>query len=282
MPTFGVHAFTWKGTWTNENAPDTIRLTAEAGFDLLEIPLLHPKEFDAAMVKRELTKHKIRGVGSLALPKDTHLPFYPDRALSFLKLAVDKTAEMGGDALSGCLYCNLGTLTGKPPTKEERDTVCNVLGEVDRYSQQRGVRLGIEPVNRYETYLYNIGTDVADLLKAINTNNMFIHFDTYHMNIEEHTFSAPIKQAGALCGYIHLSESDRGIPGQGNVNWDDTFAGLKAINYKGPLVLEGFADINPDLIGATCLWRPGTFSSNTLATEGLAFIRQKAEKFGLQ
>jgi D-psicose/D-tagatose/L-ribulose 3-epimerase len=281
MPTFGVHAFVWNGDWNNDIAPETIRQSAEAGFDLLEIPLLRPAELDTTKIKKLLQDYDIRPATSLALPEDKHLPFFPDEALHFLKLAVDTSEAIGSDTLAGCLYCHLGTLTGQPPTETERETCVNVLGEVAHYAKQRGIQLGIEPVNRYESYLYNVGSDVVDLIEAIGTGNMFVHFDTYHVNIEEHGFSQPIAQADQLCGYVHMSESDRGMLGEGNVDWDDVFKGLKIIEYTGPLVIEAFAAINPDLIAATCLWRPGSYSADDLATRGLEFLHRKAEAVSL-
>jgi D-psicose/D-tagatose/L-ribulose 3-epimerase len=282
VTTFGIHAFTWNGVWDNDVAEQIIRDTAEAGFGLLEIPLLRPAEFDAPKIKGLLTKYKLHGVASLGLPREAHLPSHPDQARSFLKLALEKVEGMGGDILSGCLYGTLGYLTGKAPTAEERQKCVDVLGEIARDARVRGIRIGIEPVNRYETYLYNIGDDVAGLINTIGADNMFIHWDTYHMNIEENGFSAPIKRTGKLAGYIHMSESDRGIVGQGNVDWDEVYTGLKAINYTGPLVLESFAAINPDLAGATALWRRGNWTGKELATKGLAFLREKATAFGLQ
>ena len=209
------------------------------------------------------------------------MPFNPKGALEFLKKAVDRVADFGGKSLYGCTYCNLGTLTGAPPTPEEKKTVADTLGQLHAYAKMRRVQIGIEPVNRYETYLCNTGADATEFIRAIGADDIIIHFDTYHMNIEEEGYSAPLKAAGRLCGYIHLSESNRGLPGEGTVNWDDVFAGLKAINYTGPLVLEAFAAINPDLIGATCLWHPAKYKPEELATRGLEFLKQRAAKTGL-
>jgi len=281
MATFGVHSFVWNGDWNNAIVPETIRQAEKAGFDLLEIPLLRPAELDTARIKKLLKDHHLQAACSLALPKDKHMPFYPQQSLEFLKLAVDVTAALDVTRLCGCLYCNLGTLTGKPPTKAELDTCANVLGEVANYARGKGVRLGVEPVNRYETYVLNSTEDTVKLIDAIGAEDMFVHLDTYHMNIEEHGYSGPIKQGGKRIGYIHLSESDRGIPGKGNVDWDDVFAGLKAINFQGPLVMEAFAAINPDLTAATCLWRPRTYTAWELATQGLALLRAKAQVVGL-
>src|SRR5271165_316944 len=281
MPRYGIHAFTLEGDWNNQIAPKIITQAAELGFDFLEIPILKPDEFDPAIVAKALRENKIEGVASLCLPKDAHLPFNPSGALTFLKKAVDRVTGFGGKQLLGCIYCNLGTLTKAPPTEEEYKKVADVLGELHRYARQQGVQLGVEPVNRYETYLYNTGEQAAKLFDAMGVDDMIIHFDTYHMNIEEESFSSALKNAGKLAGYIHMSESHRGLPGEGTVDWDDVFSGLKEVNYTGPLVLEAFAAINPDLIGATCLWRPSKYKPVELATRGLKFLQQYAAKYEL-
>ncbi|MBV8278900.1 MAG: sugar phosphate isomerase/epimerase [Verrucomicrobia bacterium] len=281
MPKYGIHAFTLEGFWNNDLAPKVIAQAAELGFDLLEIPLLKPSEFDSDLVAKALSQNGIQAVASLCLPPDAHLPFNPSGALHFLKAAVDKVADFGGKQLLGCLYCNLATLTRQPPTDEEKKKVAEVLGELRQYATPKGVSLGIEPVNRYETYLCNTGSDAIEYFKAIGADDMIIHFDTYHMNIEEDGFSSALTNAGKYAGYIHMSESHRGLPGEGTVDWDDVFQGLHDIDYRGPLVLEAFAAINPDLIGATCLWRKSRYQGHELATKGLEFLKAKAAKYGL-
>jgi D-psicose/D-tagatose/L-ribulose 3-epimerase len=179
MPKYGIHAFTLEGFWNNDLAPKVIAQAAELGFDLLEIPLLKPSEFDSALVAKALSQNNIQAVASLCLPPGAHLPFNPAGALQFLKQAVDKVADFGGKQLLGCLYCNLGTLTRQPPTADEKKKVAEVLGELRQYAAPKGVSLGIEPVNRYETYLCNTGSDAIDYFNAIGGDDMIIHFDTY-------------------------------------------------------------------------------------------------------
>jgi D-psicose/D-tagatose/L-ribulose 3-epimerase len=84
-----------------------------------------------------------------------------------------------------------------------------------------------------------------------------------------------------VLGYIHISESHRGLVGTGTINWDEAFRGLAAARFSGPLVLESFTAINPDLMAATKLWRPPNQSSEVLAGEGLKFMRAFAEKYHL-
>lgn len=281
MPTIAAHAFIWIGEWNEQTGLEAIRGAAEAGVDLLEIPLLRPDEFDAALTKRQLADHGIAGACSLVLPPHAHLPAYPREAQAFLTGALDKVEALDATYLGGVLYANLGTLTRQPPTSEERATCAEVLGVVAADAARRGITLGIEPVNRYETYLYNTTSDTLALLDAIGADNVGLHLDTYHMNIEEQGFRTPIEQAGARLNYIHLSESDRGLVGKGNVRWDDIFAGLAAIDYRGPLTLESFAAVNPDLIGATCMWRAPAYTGEQLAREGVAFLRAKAAEYHL-
>ena len=183
--------------------------------------------------------------------------------------------------LTGCLYTNIGTLTGAPPTPAEHDLVVEVVARVARYAGERGIALGLEPVNRYETHLLNLAADGVALLDAIGEPDVFLHLDTYHMNIEEKGFYDPIVATGNRLGYIHLSESDRGTPGTGNVHWPDVFRGLAAIGYDGRLVMESFAAVNDDIAGATAMWRNVVGDPEALVRDGLAFLRTQAREHGL-
>src|SRR5918995_1073509 len=110
-------------------------------------------------------------------------------------------------------------------TREGAERVISGAAEV-------GVELGVEAINRYETYLVNLASQAGELLDRIDEPNVFVHLDTYHMNIEEKGFHEPIVSLGSRLGYIHLSESDRGTPGTANVHWDEVFRGLKDIDYR--------------------------------------------------
>ena len=281
MPQFGAHAFIWAGEWTPEGAEKVVRGASEAGLDFVEIPLLHPESMDVSGTRELLDRYAIGCTCSLGLPRSAHLPFAPDEAERFLQAAVDVAASLGSDALTGAIYTHLGTLTRKPPTEEELATVARVIKSVARYAAERDVSLGIEAINRYETYLVNLASQAGEMLSRINEANVFVHLDTYHMNIEEKGFYEPIVAAGDRMRYIHLSESDRGTPGTGNVHWDDVFRGLKAIEYDGRLVMESFAAVNEDIIGATALWRDVVGDPRALINDGLTFLRDKTAEHGL-
>jgi D-psicose/D-tagatose/L-ribulose 3-epimerase len=281
MPQFGAHAFIWAGEWTPAGAEKVIRGAADAGLDFVEIPLLHPETMDVSGTRDLLDRYGIGCTCSLGLPRAAHLPFAPERAEAFLKGAVDVTASLGAPALSGAIYTHLGTLTGKPPGEDELAAVERVLKSVARYAAGRDVSLGVEAINRYETYLINLTSQADAMVGRIDEPNVFVHLDTYHMNIEEKGFYDPIVATGERMQYIHLSESDRGTPGTGNVHWDDVFRGLEAIDYDGYLVMESFAAINEDIIGATALWRDVVGDPEALVRDGLTFLRKKAAEHNL-
>jgi D-psicose/D-tagatose/L-ribulose 3-epimerase len=204
------------------------------------------------------------------------MPFNPRGALCFLTRAIELTAELGSDTLTGALYTHLGTLTRHPPTEDELSICSATLKEAARIAQQHGVSLGIEAINRYETYLNNTAQQVAQMVDGIDEPNVFAHVDTYHMNIEEKGFQRPIEHLGQRLRYVHLSESDRGTPGTGNVDWDAVFAGLRNIGFRGHLAMESFVAVNEAIIGATAIWRKVAEDPDVLVRDGFAFLRHEA------
>jgi D-psicose/D-tagatose/L-ribulose 3-epimerase len=281
MVKFGAHSFLWIDEWTTEKGNYAIKATGRLGFDLVEMPLLKPQEFDAAAHKKALAETGIEGTTTLALPAEVHLPFAPQKAKQFLFNALEKVEAVGSTYLGGCIAYSLGVFTNQPPTDAERQLVIDVIGEVAVEAKKRGITLGFEAVNRYESYLYNTLADVRTTIKAIGMDNIVLHPDTYHMNIEEAGFYQPFVDCADVLGYIHISESHRGLVGTGTINWDEAFRGLAAARFNGPLVLESFTAINPDLMAATKLWRLPNQDSEMLAGEGLKFTRAFAEKYSL-
>jgi D-psicose/D-tagatose/L-ribulose 3-epimerase len=278
---FGAHAFLWIADWTAESGKEAIFAAADAGFDFIEIPLLRPERFDPARHRRELAEAGIGATASTVLPPHAHMAHRPEEARRFLMSALQRLEELGETTLCGCIAYALGVFTGRPPTEEERRIVTDVLGEVAEEAGRRGINLGFEVCNRYETYMYNTLASGTEALLAIGRENVFLHGDTYHMNIEEEGYYEPLVAAGKRLRYMHMSESHRGLVGSGTVDWEQVFEGLGAARYQGPLVLESFAAINEDLQGATKLWRPPGQPPEVLAREGLAFLRDHAARAGL-
>lgn len=281
MPRFGAHSFIWVSEWTKEGAERVVPAAAEAGLDFIEISLLRPESIDIASTVKLLEQYSVTALCSVALPKGAHMPVAPEKADEFLRNAVDVASGLGSPILTGAPHANLGTLTGKPPTEQELTTISETLKSVAQYAAERDMSLGIEVINRYETYLINAAHQAADMLERIDEPNTFVHLDTYHMNIEEKGFYDPIIALGSKLQYVHLSESDRTVPGTGNVHWDEVSRALSDVDFDGWLAMESFVDINEDLMAATALWRPAVEDSDTLVRDGLKFLRTKGTEYQL-
>jgi D-psicose/D-tagatose/L-ribulose 3-epimerase len=239
-------------------------------------------EFDAVTVKKQLADHNLAAVCSLNLPPTAHIPFHPQEATRLMKAALDKTAQLDVSFLGGVLHSGIGVFSGQPRTPEEENTVCEVWADVADYAAQLGITIGIEPINRYESYVCTSADDVLGLLKRINKPNLGLHLDTFHMNIEESNFYDPVVAAGSSLRHVHMTESDRGMLGEGNVHWDDLFRALKAIDYNGNLVLENFTAAVPGMASAVSLWRPARYDTDELAKGSLEFMRRKVDEFNQQ
>jgi D-psicose/D-tagatose/L-ribulose 3-epimerase len=101
------------------------------------------------------------------------------------------------------------------------------------------------------------------------------------MNIEEKGYYAPIAAAGDRLMHVHTSENDRGTPGTGLVRWDEVFQALRDIKYDGFITIESFVTSVPAVAASTCVWRSLAPDGDTLAREGLAFLKEMAEKYKL-
>ena len=279
MPIFGTTILSFIPGWSAEGGRIAIEKTAAYGFDMLEIILPSSLDFDPKATKKQLDHYGIAGRCTLNLPTDCHLPFYPEKATAIMKAAIDKVADMEGDFLGGVLHSAIAQFTGQPCTKEERLIVRQVFTEVSGYARERNITIAPEPINRYESYVFTAAGEVLEMIDSIGASNIGLHLDTFHMNIEERNFYDPIISAGSRLKHLHITESDRGMLGEGNVHWDDLFRGLAEINYQGPLVLENFSSEIRELVGPTSLWRPSKYNSEDLAKGSLAFMRKMVEKW---
>ena len=262
----------WTMNWDRAGAEKAVAAAAKYKMDFIEIALLNAPAVDTAHSRALLEKHNLKAVCSLGLPEHAWASRHPDKAIEHLKFAIDKTAEMGGLALSGVTYSGIGERTGLPPTQGEYDNVSKALTAAAKHAKSRGILLGIEPVNRYENHLLNTGWQAVEMIERVGAENMFIHLDTYHMNIEEKGAGNGILDARKYIKYIHLSESDRGTPGCGTCDWDEVFATLAAIGFKGSLAMESFINMPPEIAYGLSVWRPVAKDEAEVMGNGLPFL----------
>lgn len=277
---FGSHASTWVSEWTVPAARQFLPSAVEAGIQVVEIPLLRPDEFDAEGSRRLAEEFGVTLTCSLGLPKQFALGKDPEGAARFLQTAVEKTHAAGASCLTGVTFGSIGSVSGSPPTESERDAAAALLSRTAKKARDLGMSIGVEACNRYETHLVNRGEDAVDLIERAAEPNLFAHLDTYHMNIEEAGLADAIVRAAPWLGYLHLSESHRGVPGTGTVSWDEVFRALAQIKFHGFLVMESFPFVHPDIARDLAIWRPVADNPADIVNRGVPFLRQCAARNG--
>jgi D-psicose/D-tagatose/L-ribulose 3-epimerase len=281
MEGFGVHTSMWTMNWDRVGAETAIAGAVHYKMDFIEIALLNAPAVDGKHTRDLLEKNKLRAVCSLGLPEHAWASVRPDAAIEHLKVAIEKTAEMNAEALSGVIVGGIGERTGVPPTQGEYDNIAKVLDTAAKHARKYGIQLGVEAVNRYENHLINSAQQAVDMVERVGADNIFVHLDTYHMNIEEKGAANGILIARDHLKYIHLSESDRGTPGYGNIPWDVIYAALAAIGFKGGLAMESFINMPAEVAYGLAVWRPVARDMEEVMDKGLPFLRNKAEQYGL-
>jgi D-psicose/D-tagatose/L-ribulose 3-epimerase len=198
-----------------------------------------------------------------------------------MRPAFTVTRAVGSAALSGVTYGTIGRTTGRAATEKEIGGMCRFLEAAAKAAKAHGLRLGIEPCNRYETHLMNRGIDAARVIERVGADNIFIHLDTYHMHIEEASFDAGFRAAAPYLGYVHVSEANRGVPGRGMIGWLAAMKAMADIGYTGTLTLESMNHVDADISGSLAVWRPVAENPDDVIDAGLPFLRQAAKQAGM-
>lgn len=273
----GIHALVWAGGWTPEEAELAISSTARAGFDLIEIPALDPSRIDVASTRTMLERHGLQAGVSLGLAPDTDINSEDvamvDRGREVLMRALEVSSGVGSTYLGGVIFGAMTKYSG-PTTERSRANSVSVIKELAQEAKGSGTTIGLEFVNRYESNLLNTAQQTLDYLDLVGEDNVVVHADVYHMNIEESDFRTPILACGDRLGYVHVGESHRGYLGTGSINFPEFFGALKEVGYAGPITFESFSSavVDPLLSNTLAIWRNLWSDSDDLAAQAHAFI----------
>ena len=276
---FGLNLLVYTAAFSRDKL-DLVQKVADMGYDGVEIPFNDLDILDPEATGRAREKAGIGLTACAVLLPGTSITS-PDASerkagIECLKRMVDITGEMGGDAVAGPIYAPVRQLTGRARTADEWNWGVAGLRAAAEHAGKAGINLAIEPLNRFETHFLNTNEDAVRLVNEVDHPNLKVQIDTFHANIEEKDTPAAIRAAGPLLGHFHASESDRGVPGTGQVPWKECFAALREIGYDRWVTIESFAIGILDLCAAACIWRPIYESADDLAVKGLAFLKAMA------
>src|SRR5262245_38273671 len=261
---------------TSKHFPIMERLR-KTGYTGVEFPL---SEGDAAhyrSLRRELDQ---QGLGcTAALVEDAAAsaispnPAARQASLDRLRWGIEMANILGASVLNGEFHTPPSP--AREPTPDDRKRAGEVYRQAAEFARPAGVRLAIECLNRFESCFLNTIADTRALVKQVDHPNFRMMYDTFHAHIEEKAPGRSIREAADSIIHIHIAENDRGTPGTGQVQWQETFQALKAIGYDGWLVIEAFSRNVPDLATGMRIWRDTCVDVEELCADGLRFMNEQ-------
>lgn len=278
---FGMNLLLWSGDLNDDLMP-VLQSLKQMGYDGVEFPLFEAdvdqcaewgKRFDDLGLER--TAVTVRG--------EEDNPISPDAAVrakgvANTCMALDACQAANATHLVGPYHSALGVFSGAGPTEDEWKWGVESMRAVAEHAEKTGVILGVECLNRFETYLLNSHADAARFAKDVDHPNCRVMYDTFHANIEEKSVADALTACADVLCHVHISENDRSTPGQGGVKWNENFDGLKAIGYDGWMMVEAFGLALPEIAAATKIWRRMYQSEEQLARDALAFMKAEHAK----
>ena len=197
------------------------------------------------------------------------------KALDRIKWAIDRAHDLRSNILCGPFHSAHAVFAHHAPEDREYGWSAEILHAAGEYAASADIVLAMEALNRFECYLCNTMEQLSRLVLAAAHPNVRAMFDTHHANIEEKKFPDAIKLISPLLAHVHISENDRGTPGDGHVPFAEAFASLAGINYSGWFTIEAFSRNDPDFANAIGVWREYSRPWD-IAEKGLKFIREMA------
>jgi D-psicose/D-tagatose/L-ribulose 3-epimerase len=276
---FGVNTFIWSADF-NESNLDLLPEIKAGGFDGIEMPIFRPAEFPSRSIRKGLEANGLECTVCSVMLDGFNL-IAEDAAVrrktqTFLRDLVKAAAEVGARIAAGPFYSPVGYLPGRRRTADEWKWAVEGYRSITDALTAYDVTLAIEPLNRFETYFLNTARDAAALCDEVNHPNVGILFDTFHANIEEKDIAAGYRTVGRHLKHVHTCENDRGIPGSGHVEWDSVFQALRDLHYDGWLTIESFGFALGEISSAAAIWRDIERTPESIAFEGVKFLKSKA------
>ncbi|AOS64285.1 sugar phosphate isomerase/epimerase family protein [Actinoalloteichus hymeniacidonis] len=277
----GVNTWVWESPLSDATLAELIPRIAGWGFDAVEIPMEQADDIDAGRTAELLAAHGLAAVAVCAVTSaGRNLVAAPARQIrdtqDYLRGCVDLAARLGAGSVGGPLYAEVGRTWRMDAA--ERATVYRELREnlapVADYAGERGVRLAVEPLNRYETSVLNTVEQALTALDGLPAETVGLMLDTYHLNIEERDLVTPVLAAGGRIAHVQVCANDRGAPGADHLDWPGFLAALTKTGYRGSICIESFTAHNDAIAVAASIWRPLAETQDALAVDGLAFLRR--------
>jgi len=288
MNKVGIHFGYWAQNW-DFNVKEAIERAGKIGFDAIEImapPLLELSSQECQDLKKFAQDRGVELMYSIGLGDDMDMtsddPVMREYSIKSVSDMIRKIGMMDGKMMAGIFYATWQKKFDGPMTlelkKRETDKSVSAVKQIMKVAEDNGVYLGFEVVNRFEQYIANTAVEAVEYCKRVDSPNIKIHLDTFHMSIEEDSMTAAIRTAAGYLGHFHVGENNRRLPGTGRQPWAEIFATLKDVGYKNAINMEPFMRVGGSVSKSVALWRDLTDGSSEAELDeqaklSLAFVR---------
>jgi 5-keto-L-gluconate epimerase len=211
---------------------------AALGYDGVELAIRDPKLVDADALESLLNNYTLRvpAIGTGQAWGEEGLSFTdPDpqvreQAIERIKSHIPVASRFGSVIIIGLIR---GIVKSGVDSTQAMEWLINALRECSEAAQPHGIRLALEPINRYETTLVNTVAQGLELIERVGADNFGLLLDTFHMNIEEPTIEDSIRQCGERIFHFHVADSNRWYPGAGHLDFKSILTALDSTSYQG-------------------------------------------------
>ncbi|WP_419998628.1 sugar phosphate isomerase/epimerase family protein [Streptomyces boninensis] len=276
----GANPWIWHSPVTEQALAEVLPRLAGWGFDCVELPLEDPADWEPKAAARLLDASGLAPAAVIAVlgPGRDLVRTEPESVRTtqdYLRRCVDAAAEVGAPVVAGPVYAAVGR-TWRMADGERAAAYAEWrehLAPVAAHAAAAGVRIAVEPLNRYETSLLNTIEQTLAALDGLPADAVGIALDTYHQNIEERSLPDAVRAAAGRIAHVQVCANDRGTPGADHLDWPGFVRALTEAGYEGPLCIESFTAHNATIAVAASVWRSLAPTQDAIAVEGLAFLR---------
>jgi sugar phosphate isomerase/epimerase len=214
---------------------------ARYGYDGAEI-VGEPDTMDAAAIRGWLDDAGIvaSGICAIYTPERDLVSASPEirrAAVDYVKQCVDFAEQLGGEVISvtptACMK-----IRPEAGVEQELEWAAQGIREAGEYAGEHGIRLAVEPWNRYETYLVNRVAQSRALVEQVDLPSVGCMADTFHMGIEEVDVAEAMRSVADRLVHVHFADSDRAAPGHGHIDFKPVVQALKDAGYRGYISFE--------------------------------------------
>lgn len=258
---YGIYYAYWEKEWAADYKK-YVEKVAKLGFDILEVGAAPLPDYTDQEIKELKKCTEDKGIVLTA----GYGPTYEHNisaaeatvragAMEWYKKLFEVMAKLNIHTIGGAIYSYWPVDFSTANKEEDWKRSVEGMRLLAKEAEQYDIMLGMEVLNRFESHILNTAKEGVKFVKEIGMDNVKVMLDTFHMNIEEVSMGAAIREAGSLLGHFHTGECNRMVPGKGRMPWREIGEALRDIHYDGTVVMEPFVRMGGQVGADIKVWR---------------------------